>query len=81
VLGGAELDPLVAETGRDARRPSLQHPSYACSSHDAEDAACAHLLQREQVAALMMHAGEAVADELLEMKASASRLRMSVCSG
>jgi len=28
-------------------------------------AACAHLLQREQVTALMVHAGEAVADELL----------------
>ena len=65
--GGAEPDPLVAEAGRDAVLDHpLQHVVLGLVAHPVQQvAARAHLLQGEQVAALMVHTGQAVADELL----------------
>ena len=64
--GRAELDPLVAEAGHDAARDHrVQHPAARLVAHAVmQVAARADLLQRGQVAALVMHAGEAVPNEL-----------------
>ena len=65
--GGAEPDPLVAEAARDAAGDHrLEHVAARFVAHAMQQvAARAHLLQRRTDAALVMHAGEAVADELL----------------
>ena len=65
--GGAEPDPFVAETGRDAVLDHrFQHLVLGLVAHPVQKiAARAHLLQGEQVAAFMVHARQAVADELL----------------
>jgi len=65
--GRAEPDPLVAETAGDAVRDhALEHVLHRLVAHPvAQIAARAHLLQRQEIAALVMHAGQAVAHELL----------------
>ena len=65
--GRPQLDPLVAEAGLQA---GADHPLEDLADGFVADpvvqlAAGAHVLQREQVAALVVHAGQAVADELL----------------
>ena len=65
--GGAELDPVVPEAGLDAGGDHrFQHVALRLVAHPVQQfAAGAHVLNRRQVAALVMHAGEAVACELL----------------
>ena len=68
VLGsGAQPDPFVAETGFDAAGDHrLQHFAAGLVAHAVQQvSARAHLLQREQIAALVVYAGQAIADELL----------------
>ena len=64
---GAEADPFVAEAGLDAGIDHrVQHLVLALIADAMQKiAARTHLLQRHQVAALVMHGGEAVFDELL----------------
>ena len=64
---GAQPDPLVAETGRQAARDHrFEDGAAGLVTHAVpEIAARPHLLQRGQIAALVMHARQAVADELL----------------
>ena len=65
--GGAEPDPLVAEAGLDAAGDHrLQHLAAGLIAHPVQQiSARPHLLQGEQIAALVVHAGQAIADELL----------------
>ncbi len=65
--GGAEPDPLVPETGRNAVLDHpLQHVVHGFVAHPVlEVSAGPYLLQSKEVAALVVHAGQAVADELL----------------
>ena len=68
VLGrGSQPDPLVAEAGRDAAGDHrLQHFAVGLVAHPVQQvSARPHLLQREQIATLMVDAGQAIADELL----------------
>ena len=64
--GGAELDPVVAETTLDAGADHGLERAAVDLIADAvpEIAAGADILHRRQVAALMMHAGQTVAREL-----------------
>ena len=65
--GGSQPDPLVAEAGRDAAGDHrLQHLAAGLVAHPVQEvSARPHLLQGEQIAALVMHARQAIADELL----------------
>src|SRR3954454_8122366 len=67
LIGGAELDPLVAEAGGDAGLDHrLEHVVGRLVANAMQKvAARPHLLQRGEIAALVMHAGEPIADELL----------------
>ena len=63
----AELDPFVAEAAHDAAGDHrVQHAAARLVAHAmVQVAARAHFLDRRQVAALVMHARQAVAGELL----------------
>src|SRR5262249_567133 len=64
---GAEPDPLVAESGGDAGGDHrLEHIAARLVAHPlAELGALPHLLQRQQIAAFVVDARQAVANELL----------------
>ena len=63
---GAEPDPLVAKAGLDtAGDHRVEHLAGGFVAHAVKQfAARPHLLQRRQIAAFVVHAGQAVADEL-----------------
>ena len=72
LVSGAELDPLVAEAGRDAvlDRYRLNYVVDGLVAHPVQEvAARPHLLQGGEVATFVVHASQAVADELLRDEA------------
>ena len=64
--GGAEPNPLVAETGHDAAGDHrVQHLAAGFVAHPMQEfAARPHLLQSRQIAALVVDAGHAITHEL-----------------
>ena len=79
----AELDPLVAEAGLDAARDHVfEHLAAGFVADSMEQlAASAHVLNRRQVAAFVMHARQPVAHELLGDVRDAVALAWARCSG
>src|SRR5262245_25095354 len=74
VLGcGAEPNPFISETSCDtARDHRLKHVPRNFKANTVQQfAACAHVLQRAEIAAFMMHTCESVTDELLRYESQA----------